>query len=89
MRDPDAPFHWRPGWWTRSQRIRTAGETRFEVEILDTAPPPLYQRIARQARQLTDLGLSRRRIAQKLGVTDKTIARAIAWYRSVRGGDWG
>jgi hypothetical protein len=56
------------------------------VAILDTAPPPLYQRVAGQARQLEDLGLSRRRIAQKLGVTDKTIARAIAWYRSVMGG---
>jgi hypothetical protein len=36
---------------------------------------------------LADLGLSRRRIAQKLGVTDKTVARAVAWYGSVMDGD--
>jgi len=34
-----------------------------------------------------DLGLSRHRIAERLGVADKTVARAIAWYRSVFAGD--
>jgi hypothetical protein len=73
-------------WRTRSQRIRTAGEFAFEVALLDTDPPPLYQGIAREARQLEDLGLSHHRIAQKLGVADKTVTKAIAWQRSMPDG---
>ena len=65
-------------WWTRSQSIRTSGETSFEVVLLEANPPPVYQRIATQARRLRDLGLSHSRIAQNLGVTDKTVAKAIA-----------
>jgi len=69
--------------WTRSQRIRTVAETPFEVALLDTVPPPLYQRIAREAAQLEQLGLNRHRIARRLGVADKTVTKAIAWHRKL------
>ena len=67
--------------WTRTQRIRTAAEVPFDVALLDTAGPPIYQRIARKALHLRELGLSDRVIARRLGVTDKTVAKAVAWLR--------
>jgi orotate phosphoribosyltransferase-like protein len=54
--------------------------------MLEAHPAPLYQRIGREARQLEDLGLSRHRIAEKLEVADRTVARAITWHRSLSGG---
>jgi hypothetical protein len=51
------------------------------VVLLETAERPVYQRIARKAPQLRELGMSDRTIAGRLGVTDKTIAKAIAWVQ--------
>jgi hypothetical protein len=65
--------------WTRSQRIRTVGQVPFEVTITETVPPPAYQRIAVEAQRLARLGLCFTRIAKALGVTDKTVAKAITW----------
>jgi len=56
---------------------------RFEVALVETSEPPVYQRIARKALQLRDLGLSDRTIAARLGVTDKTVAKAMAWLSAV------
>ena len=53
----------------------------FEVALVDTSEPPLYQRIATKAEHLRELGLSDRVIATRLGVTDKTVAKAVAWLR--------
>ena len=50
--------------WTRTQTIRTVAQIPFEVAILETAEPPTYQRIAPQARRLSQLGLPALRIAQ-------------------------
>ena len=75
--------------WTRSQRIRTLAKGQFEVTLLDTTPPPQYQRIAQEASQLKQLGLSMYRIARKLGVDDKTVAKAIRWRRLMSGGSDG
>jgi hypothetical protein len=47
--------------------------------LVDTAERPVYQRIAASALQLRELGLSDRVIARRLGVTDKTVAKGIAW----------
>ena len=66
------------GWWTRSQSIRTAAQLPFEVALLEAVPPPVYQLIAAPAKQLSRLGLTHVQIARALGVTDKTIAKAIA-----------
>jgi hypothetical protein len=66
--------------WTRTQRIRTAGALPFEVVLVDTEEePPVYQRIATKALHLRELGLSDRVIAQRLGVSDKTVGKAIRW----------
>lgn len=78
--------HWKGGsnclrWWTRTQRIRTAAEIPFEAALLETAEPPLYQRIAPKAMRLWKLGLSLSRIARHLGVTDKTVAKSLCACR--------
>jgi hypothetical protein len=41
------------------------------------APPFAYQRIARETGKLHRLGLPAATIARRLGVTDKTVAKAI------------
>lgn len=69
-------------WWTRTQSIRTAGALPFEVALVETSAPPAYQAIASKALQLRELGLSDRVIAARLGVTDKTVAKAIRWLRA-------
>jgi len=68
-------------WWTRTQSIRTAGSLPFEVALVETSEPPAYQRIARKALHLRELGMSDRAIAGRLGVTDKTITKAIGWAK--------
>jgi hypothetical protein len=68
-------------WWTRTRSIRTAGTLPFEAALVETSQPPAYQAIASKALQLRELGLADRVIAARLGVTDKTIAKAIRWLR--------
>ena len=48
------------------------------MPILETEQQPAYIRISRAAKQLHALGLSNSTIARRLGVTDKTVAKAIA-----------
>jgi hypothetical protein len=52
------------------------------VALVETLEPPVYLRVARKALHLRELGMSDRAIAGRLGVTDKTIAKAIAWVQS-------
>ena len=68
-------------WWTRLQRIRTAASLPLEIPIVGTRPLPTYQHIADKALHLEQLGLSRARIAAQLNVSDKTVAKAIAWRK--------
>jgi transposase len=49
--------------------------------LLDTTERPVYQQ-TRRALQLRQLGMSDRTIAGRLGVTDKTIAKAIDWVQT-------
>jgi hypothetical protein len=58
-------------------------ELPLEIDLLEAGPTqaPVYQRIADRALQLERLGLSHRRIASNLGVTGKTVTKAIAWRR--------
>jgi DNA-binding transcriptional regulator YhcF (GntR family) len=49
------------------------------VALVDTADRPVYQQIATKALQLRELGLSDRVIAKRLGVSDKTVPKAIRW----------
>ena len=69
-------------WWTRTQRIRTAAEVPLEVVLAETEERPLYQRLARKALHLRELGLSLSAIARKLGVDDKTVAKSIQWLKA-------
>jgi hypothetical protein len=49
------------------------------VPLFETEPRPTYQEIAVKARCLKRLGLNYAAIARRLGVTGKTVAKAIAW----------
>jgi len=51
------------------------------VALVETSESPTYQQIARKALQLRELGLSARAIATRLGVTDKTVTKAIRWLK--------
>jgi hypothetical protein len=51
----------------------------FEVALVDAVAPPPYQLIAARANQLSRLGLTNVQVARALGVSDKTVAKAIAW----------
>lgn len=63
-------------WWTRLQPIRTPSEIDYEFYIF-TAEPFLYQKIAKRAHQMKQLGMTNREIAQALSVDLKTVKRAI------------
>lgn len=49
------------------------------MSLLGIVKPPVYQDIALKAEHLRQLGLSASRIAVALDVTDKTVAKALAW----------
>jgi hypothetical protein len=51
--------------------------------LLDTEPPPVYQKIALEAKELQELGLNFSRIAEHLGVDHKTVAKGIRWLLKV------
>lgn len=63
---------------TRSERIRTASEVALAFSLTEVEAPT-YQRIAREVERLRALGLSFNRIAERLAVDGKTVAKAIRW----------
>jgi DNA invertase Pin-like site-specific DNA recombinase len=71
--------------WTRTQRIRTAGQVELEAALIDAGPAPVYEQIAAKAKHLRELGMSDRLIARTLGVSDKTVAKATQWPRRHQG----
>jgi transposase len=50
--------------------------------VLTTRPPFAYQIIAEKSLQLHRLGMSACAIARVLGLTDKTVARALRYART-------
>jgi len=56
----------------------------LEAALLHSAERPIYQQIGSKALQLRGLGFSDRLIAKRLRVTDKTVAKAVAWLRGVQ-----
>ncbi len=50
-----------------------------ETALVDATAAPVFQCIAPKALHLRQLGLSLSAIAKRLGVTGKTVAKAIAW----------
>jgi hypothetical protein len=83
MRSPSplSSVHTKVRLWTRSQRIRTVASLQLIVPLIHPKPPPLYQTIGSKAVHLWELGLTNAAIARRLGVTGKTVAKAIAWTR--------
>jgi len=73
-------------WWTRTQRIRTAAAVQLEVPILDSRPPPAYQRIAAKAVRLQELGITQAEIGRRLGVDRWTAGKAIRWLMEAEHG---
>jgi hypothetical protein len=63
--------------WTRSQPIRTVAEIALSFSLLETRPPFAFQAIASEASRLLRLGMPFSSIARHLGVSDKTVAKAI------------
>ena len=49
------------------------------VVLANATEPPQYQRIAHEALHLHELSLNHTAIAERLQVTDKTVAKAIRW----------
>jgi len=52
---------------------------------LTEAEAPVYQRIARDVERLRTLGLSLNKIAEHLGLDDKTVAKALGWLQNPPG----
>ena len=69
----------REKWWTWTVRIRTIAKLPIEVDLLNTAQEPIYQKIANKSLHLRELGFSNRKIAEHLNVDEKTVAKAITW----------
>jgi hypothetical protein len=59
----------------------------LDMVLVDPSPLPVYQAIAEKARRLDALGLSHERIGAKLGVSGKTVTKAIRWHRSLADGE--
>jgi DNA invertase Pin-like site-specific DNA recombinase len=49
----------------------------FEVALSELQEPPCYQKIAAEAKRLSQLGMNPNRIASYLGVHRTTVARAL------------
>ena len=49
----------------------------FEAVLFEGSPAPAYRRIADEAKRLRALGLSLSTIGSGLGVSDKTVAKAL------------
>ena len=78
-----------PGAGTKVGRIRVdaiatnsnRGRTLPAISLLETPPSFAYRRIAPQAARLRLLGMSDLAIGRALGVTDKTVTKAIGWFQ--------
>ena len=68
-------------WWTRNERTRTLAALPLEEVLRETVPAPAYQRLAGIAAALRVKDWTDHAIAVKFGVTDKTISKAIEWFR--------
>lgn len=68
-------------WWTQSQPIRTLAEMPINFALIETRRPFAYQAIAEKALTLYRLGMSATTIGRTLGVSDKTVTKAINLVR--------
>jgi hypothetical protein len=80
LEPPEGGSNW-SRQWRRSQPNRTAAEIWLSFSLLETRAPFAYRRIAAEAFRLSGLGMPASSIARVLGVTDKTVAKAIRCSR--------
>jgi hypothetical protein len=74
--------------WTRTQRIRTAAAVPLQAMMVHWSAEPVYVSLAEKAKHLHTLGMRHKAIAGALGVSDKTVAKAIAAEQSGRPEQW-
>ena len=67
---------------TRNDSIRTLARMSIVADLLVVAKPPPYQEIAAEAVKLRGLGYPDRLIAECIGVTSKTVTKAIRWFEN-------
>jgi hypothetical protein len=66
-------------WRAPSERIRTAFEIPFEVDLTDEDAIPIYMKISEKVLHLRRLGISFASIAERLGVNLWMAKRAARW----------
>jgi hypothetical protein len=64
-------------WWTRSQPIRTVAQSLLVFPLTETRQLFEYQQIRERASLLHRLGMSASSIGRRLGVSDKTVTKAL------------
>jgi hypothetical protein len=57
----------------------------IEVPILEIKPPPVYQRIAPEAKHLQELGLNQSESGRRLSVDRWTVGKALRWSSELKG----
>lgn len=70
--------------WTRTQPIRTAALLPVSFAIVSPVPTFCYREIAPKALELRRLGMADSAIARSLGVSDKTVAKGIAFLLKLK-----
>ena len=66
----------------RNACLRIVAGLPIDVELRQVSARPRYQQIAERAVWLRGLGYPDSLIASCIGVTDKTVAKAIRWFMS-------
>jgi hypothetical protein len=64
-------------WWTRLQPIRTVSEIELDFVVFTQDLFP-FQAIAAEAQAMRRLGMTLQAIARALGVSEKTVWKAVA-----------
>ncbi len=70
-------------WCTWTERIHTIANLPIEVNLLNTAQEPIYQKLSNKPLHLRELGFSNRKIAEHPSIDEKTVAKAILWLSNI------
>jgi len=69
-------------WRTRLQPIRTASEITAKIIIQPLERIPLYQKIAQKVAELRLLGMPHKKIAESLGISERTSKKALRFQKT-------
>ena len=67
--------------WTLSHRSRTLAEVLLTADLGGESVALVYQRIAPEAVRMREAGLTLKVIAEHFHVDDRTVAKAVRWFR--------